>query len=71
MDYVPVTSSNLQAVAYDPDTLTLGIRFLNGSEYQYSGVPPQIHQGLMAAGSKGTFFDTYIKKGNYQYRRVS
>lgn len=71
MNYVSVSSSNLAAVAYDPSTSTLGIKFLNGSEYHYYGVPAGVHQSLMAAGSKGTYFDQSIKKANYQCRRIS
>ncbi|MCQ3017142.1 KTSC domain-containing protein [Pseudomonas tremae] len=35
--------------------------FKQGRTYDYCGVPPNIHQGLMAAGSKGTYFARMIR----------
>lgn len=70
MNMVSVSSSNLSAVGYDASTQTLRVAFNNGSIYEYSGVPASIHAGLMAAGSHGSYFDAYIKKGPYPARRV-
>ncbi len=39
MNRVPVSSSNLAAVGYDPAGKVLEIEFLNGSIYQYFNVP--------------------------------
>ncbi len=71
MNMVPVSSSNLSAVGYDPATRKLRVAFLSGSLYEYSGVPASVHAGLMAAGSHGSYFDTYIKNGSYSYQRIS
>jgi hypothetical protein len=70
MERLPVQSSNLVSVGYDPETLTLEIEFHNGGIYQYIGVPPEIYEGLISAGSKGTFFHQFIKKGGYTYSKV-
>ena len=70
MNRVPVSSSNLSSVGYDPATATLEIEFLNGGVYQYFNVPAFIHAGLMSAGSHGSYFDAHIKKAGYSYRRV-
>lgn len=70
MERVPVQSSNLASVGYDPKTSTLEIEFLNGNIYQYFGVPSEIHQGLMNAGSKGSYLDQNIKKAGYSYNKV-
>lgn len=70
MNMIPVSSSNLQAVGYDPTTQILRVAFKNGSLYEYSGVPASVHAGLMAAGSHGSYLDTYIKKGPYPYRQI-
>lgn len=70
MNMVLVSSSNLSAVGYDAPTQTLRVAFNNGSLYGYFGVPTSIHAGLMKAGSHGSYFDTYIKKGSYSARRV-
>lgn len=37
MNRTPVSSTNLSAVGYDPDTQTLEIEFLNGGLYRYVG----------------------------------
>ncbi|EOX0648561.1 KTSC domain-containing protein [Morganella morganii] len=48
----------------------LEIAFHSSGIYQYSGVPPHIHSGLMNASSKGQYFDAHIKKSGYPYRKV-
>jgi hypothetical protein len=65
-----VSSSNLASVGYDPAAQILEIEFHSGGVYQYFGVPTDIYQGLMAASSHGSYFDQFIKKGGYGYRRV-
>lgn len=70
MNRVPISSSNLASVGYDPAGQVLEIEFLNGSIYQYFNVPSHIHSGLMAASSHGSYFDAYIKKGGYRYRKI-
>lgn len=64
-----VNSSDLESVGYDPTSLILEIEFKNGNIYHYSGVPLSIYQGLMAAYSKGRFFNDYVKD-IYSYRKV-
>ncbi|MCC8376737.1 MULTISPECIES: KTSC domain-containing protein [Photorhabdus] len=68
MNRVPVSSSNLHSVGYNQATKTLEIAFRDGGIYQYYGVPPQIHQGLMNAPSKGRYFHKHIKDV-YSYRK--
>ena len=70
MEYKSVTSSNVAAVAYDDATSTLGVRFLNGTEYQYSGVPRDVYEGLLGASSVGTYFNQQIKNPGYPCTRV-
>jgi hypothetical protein len=65
----PVTSSNLKSVGYDPGSAMLEIEFQDGSVYQYSGVPQNVHQALMAAASLGSFLHKHIK-GKYSYHKV-
>ncbi|MFC0772667.1 KTSC domain-containing protein [Terrimonas alba] len=67
MEMIPVSSSNLSAVGYDYDTSTLRIEFLKSGTYIYQGVPAEVYEGLLAAGSKGQYFDQFIKKGGYPY----
>src|SRR5690606_22120151 len=53
MRWIPVRSSNLSAVAYDPNTRTLYIEFHSSGTYAYSNVPPSVYQGLLNASSHG------------------
>jgi hypothetical protein len=62
MERTSVSSSNISAIGYDPDTQILEVEFLNGSVYEYSGVPSSEHDGLMNADSKGKYLHANIKK---------
>lgn len=68
-EYRYVKSSNLQGVAYNPDTLELYVQFSNGTEYAYSDVPESDYDGLLNAASVGSYFNDNIKNA-YTYRRV-
>lgn len=46
---VPVRSTNLSAIGYDPTTATLSVRFLSGALYNYFGVPRAVYEGLLAS----------------------
>lgn len=70
MDYVAVNSSNIAAIAYDGAGRVLGVQFLNGREYRYHGVAPSVYQGFLGAGSKGGYFNDFVKDA-YACTRVS
>lgn len=70
MNLIPVSSSNLKAVGYELAANTLQIAFLNGGLYEYYNVPASVHASLMAASSKGTYFDAHIKKAPYRFRKL-
>jgi hypothetical protein len=70
MEMIPVSSSNLASVGYDYETATLRIHFLNGGMYDYQGVSSDVYDGLLAAGSKGQYFDQFIKKGGYPFTKL-
>jgi len=69
MDRVPVSSSNIADIGYDPSTMTLEVGFLNGGVYQYFDVPEAVYEEFMRAESKGRFLHAHIK-GNYRYAKV-
>jgi len=69
MDRIPVSSSNLVSIGYDPNQQTLEVEFQNGQIYQYFDVPETAHQELMAAASHGQYLGAYIK-GAYRYARL-
>lgn len=61
MDRIPVSSSNISQIGYEPDSQILEIEFLKGGVYQYSSVPPSVFDEFMAASSKGRYFSAYVK----------
>lgn len=50
---VPVVSSNVAAIGYDPETQTARIRFKDGQTYRYAGVPQELHETVMGSESIG------------------
>lgn len=66
MNRIPVQSSNLASIGYDPSSMTLEVEFISGRVYEYYDVPQSEYEGLMAAGSHGTYFNQNIK-GHYRY----
>jgi hypothetical protein len=71
---VPVVSSQIAAVGYDPTARQLVVRF-RGSDrypeaiYSYAGVPAEVAAALVAAESPGSYFHRHIRQGGYPYRR--
>jgi hypothetical protein len=57
---IPVESSMIQAVGYDPKTHILEVVFNSGQTYCYEGVPPKVYKELMAADSKGQYMRSEI-----------
>ena len=62
-------SSQILAAGYDITTRILQIRFTSGAEYQYSGVPPELYEKLLAAESAGSFLHKHIK-GKYPFAKT-
>lgn len=56
-----VESSVIDSVGYDPATQDLTIVLVKGETYVYHKVPEKVYKGLMAADSKGKFFQKKIK----------
>ncbi len=69
MERKAVESTTMKSVGYDPCAATLEIEFQSGTVYQYFHVPERVYQELMAADSKGEFFNKAIK-GPYRYAKV-
>jgi KTSC domain len=70
VDLLHVKSTNITSVGYDKKSRVLRILFREGSMYDFEGVPPQLFNQLMAAESKGTFFQEFIK-GQFSFTRVN
>src|SRR5436190_19449756 len=69
MDRQLVISSELHSGGYDDADNLLEVEFRTGGVYQYFGVPRESYDALMAAESKGRFFNSVIKP-RYPYARV-
>lgn len=69
MDWQEVSSSNVAAIAYDPDASELYVRFHSGAEYVYLAVPASVYDGFMEAPSKGRYLNDAIK-GKYEYNKL-
>ena len=69
MDRIPVESSSLVSVGYDPVSETLEVEFQTGI-YQYFGVPAERHEGLMDAESKGAYFNQFIRDA-YPFQKIA
>lgn len=62
---IPVSSSAISAIGYDPQTQRMDIRFKQGSTYTFCRVPASVFNAFLASGSKGHYYDSHIK-GRYQ-----
>jgi hypothetical protein len=76
MDRLPVESSNIKSIGYDTQTRTMEIEFGKDVEagywhnrlYHYFEVPPEIHQALLDAPSKGKFlYENIAYAFTYKY----
>lgn len=63
----PVSSSNIDSIGYENNTLY--VRFHHGGTYAYYGVPQHIYEGLMNAASHGEYLAKYVKN-NYKYSKI-
>jgi len=70
MDRLPVQSSNIRAVGYDPDVQSMEVEFHDGSVYLYEGISENVYEGLMSAQSVGKHFRDNIRE-EYEYYKLS
>jgi hypothetical protein len=57
----PVRSRALRSVGHDGGRRVLQAEVIDGSIYDYLGVPRDEYDALMAAESKGTYYNQHIK----------
>ncbi len=69
MNSTVVESTTLARVAYDEVREVLRLEFRSRAIYQYSGVPAAVHQALLQAPSKGSYFNRAIR-GRFSYAVV-
>ncbi len=61
MQMIPVNSSAIRAIGYDPGRRLLKITFEQGDTYDYCNVPHSVFEGILNAYSKGSYYNDYIK----------
>ena len=66
MDETRVESTTLLALAYDDAREVLQLEFCSRAIYHYYGVPAAVHEALLAAPSKGSYFNRIIR-GRFPY----
>jgi hypothetical protein len=69
MKVTPVESSTLATVGYDESGELLQLEFHSRAIYRYFFVPSAVHEALLAATSKGSYFNRAIR-GRYRFVRV-
>ncbi|MES2723355.1 MAG: KTSC domain-containing protein [Pseudomonadota bacterium] len=62
-------SAAISDIRYDEDRAKLFVRFLDGDEYVYVGVPGEVHRSFVDADSKGRFF-AYEIRDQYPYNKL-
>lgn len=61
MEMIPVNSAAMLAVGYDDRAMQMQITFQQGDTYTFCGVPRGVFEGLLAAASKGSYYNDHIK----------
>jgi lysyl-tRNA synthetase class 2 len=61
MDRIPVKSTSVAAVGYDPESAVLEIEFRGGGVYRYVHVPAAAYRLLLRASSVGEYVNRVIK----------
>jgi hypothetical protein len=64
-----VQSPAITEIDYRPEHGKLFVRFHDGDEYVYVGVPEQVSLALARSAAKGRFFQRIIRD-RYPYNRV-
>lgn len=54
-------STQVKAAGFDPAQGVIRVQFHSGHSYDYPGGTQEVFDGLMAAESKGKFFNTAIR----------
>lgn len=67
---IPVLSSFIYSVGYDPTRHTLTVEFKRGSIYQYYNVSAHTFGRWLKAPSKGRYFHRNIRR-RYAFRRLA
>ena len=70
MNIKSVESTTLVAIGYDETREFLELEFRSHAVYRYFGVPGSVYEALMAAPSKGRYFNGTIR-GHFPHSLIS
>lgn len=70
MNRIAVESATLKAIGYNAACGILQLEFRSHAVYRYFGVPDSVYEGLLAAPSKGRYFNVTIR-GCFPHSRAS
>lgn len=61
MNFEPVTSSYIDAIAYNEKDNELRVQFKSGAIWKYFDVPEAVHVSMLLAESTGKFFAKEVR----------
>ena len=61
MNMIPVSSSAISAIGYDPATMRMKIGFKDGGTYDFCRVPERVFRAFLHASSKGAYYTDHIR----------
>jgi hypothetical protein len=67
---IPLDSSLLSWVDYDPSRSQLSVQLRDGQRYLYFQLPPACYHQLLAADSHGAYFNRHIRN-HFPYQHLS
>ena len=70
MNIKSVESATLVAIGYDDAREILQLEFRSRAVYRYFGVPGSVYEALVAAPSKGRYFNGAIR-GHFRHALIS
>jgi hypothetical protein len=68
-DMTFVDSSTIEAIGYDSESRELHIQFVGSGLYVYLDVDQETYDGLLAADSKGGFFNREVRARGFAFEK--
>jgi hypothetical protein len=69
MERKKVSSGQIRSVGYEARSQTLEVEMSDGTIWQYTGVPSEVHRRLMAAPTIASYYRDQIEE-DYSRRRL-
>jgi hypothetical protein len=69
MERKKVNSDKIRSVGYEPSSQTLEVELSDGSIWQYTRVPSEVHRRFLAAPTMGSYYRDNIEE-DYSRKRV-